>query len=106
MLSVFFLSPSLLPLPSFFLFPPSSVSSSLPLPPSHPSLPLADGVFDYDEYCKDELEKKKREGTYRVFPRVDRKAMQFPYARDRITDSDITVWCSNDYLGMSRHPKV
>lgn len=65
-----------------------------------------DGVFDYDEYCKDELEKKKREGTYRVFPRVDRKAMQFPYARDRITDSDITVWCSNDYLGMSRHPKV
>jgi len=63
-------------------------------------------VFNYEEYCKDELEKKKREGTYRVFPRVDRKAMQFPYARDRITDSDITVWCSNDYLGMSRHPKV
>ena len=38
--------------------------------------PLSDDAFNYEEYCKDELEKKKREGTYRVFPRVDRKAMQ------------------------------
>ena len=63
-------------------------------------------MFEYEIFCKGEMDKKKRDGTYRVFPRVDRKAMQFPYARDRITDSDITVWCSNDYLGMSRHPKV
>ena len=70
------------------------------------SFPLTEDVFEYEIFCKGEMDKKKRDGTYRVFPRVDRKAMQFPYARDRITDSDITVWCSNDYLGMSRHPKV
>lgn len=67
---------------------------------------VTDDTFDYKKFCEDELDKKKRDGTYRVFPRLDRKALQFPYARDRITDSDITVWCSNDYLGMSRHPKV
>jgi len=62
--------------------------------------------FNYEKFCQGEIEKKKQEGTYRVFPKIDRKAMQFPYAEDKMKESDITVWCSNDYLGMSRHPKV
>ncbi|CAG5116951.1 unnamed protein product [Candidula unifasciata] len=48
------------------------------------------------------------EHTYRVFKKVMRDATAFPYAYEHSTGKakDITVWCSNDYLGMSWHPKV
>ena len=58
-----------------------------------------------------EVERKKQDHTYRIFKKVNRKAESFPYAQEYSSNEafdgqSISVWCSNDYLGMSRHPKV
>lgn len=56
-----------------------------------------------------EIEKKKKDDTYRIFKKVNRLAGAFPHALDyssTMEGKDVTVWCSNDYLGMSRHPEV
>ena len=45
--------------------------------------------------------------SYRIFKKVNRNAKTFPAAREfSWGKKDITVWCSNDYLGMSAHPAV
>ncbi|KAK6320795.1 hypothetical protein J4Q44_G00077710 [Coregonus suidteri] len=66
--------------------------------------------FHYDEFFERKIEEKKSDHTYRVFKTVNRRATDFPMGDD-YTDSlsnrrDVSVWCSNDYLGMSRHPRV
>lgn len=66
--------------------------------------------FRYDEFFEKKIEEKKRDHTYRVFKTVNRRATEFPMADD-YTESlsfkrEVSVWCSNDYLGMSRHPRV
>jgi len=51
----------------------------------------------------------REEGRYRIFRDIRRKAGQFPRAtwfKDDNTQQDITVWCSNDYLGMGQNPCV
>jgi 5-aminolevulinate synthase len=50
----------------------------------------------------------KSEGRYRVFADIRRQRGHFPTARQFLTDGSrpITVWCSNDYLGMGQHPAV
>jgi len=51
----------------------------------------------------------REEGRYRIFRDIRRKAGQFPRAtwfKDDKTQQDITVWCSNDYLGMGQNPCV
>ena len=46
-------------------------------------------------------------GNYRVFAELERICGTFPRARDhRAVPRDVTVWCSNDYLGMGHHPDV
>ena len=62
----------------------------------------------YDEKLGDALEAVIREGRYRVFADLKRKRGDFPKA-DVVQGNEsrpITVWCSNDYLGMGQHPKV
>jgi 5-aminolevulinate synthase len=46
----------------------------------------------------------KQEGRYREFIPVQRQADNFPLAW--YNNKEIVMWCINDYLGMSRHPKV
>lgn len=51
--------------------------------------------------------KKKQDHSYRIFKKVARAASNPPFASELNFDREkITVWCSNDYLGMSSHPKV
>ncbi|XP_069101240.1 5-aminolevulinate synthase-like isoform X3 [Argopecten irradians] len=67
------------------------------------SIPL----FNYESFFEGEIQKKKRDHSYRIFKNVMRKGRKFPYAEEHSGEKkDITVWCSNDYLGMSWHPKV
>ena len=57
------------------------------------------------------IEKLKDEKRYRVFANLERSAARFPLAIWRPDDAneparDVTIWCSNDYLGMGGHPNV
>ncbi|KAM9113495.1 5-aminolevulinate synthase, erythroid-specific, mitochondrial isoform 3-T3 [Pangshura tecta] len=62
-------------------------------------------AFSYDSFLEGRLEAKRRDHTYRVFKTVTRRADAFPFAQEA-AGPEVSVWCSNDYLGMSRHPRV
>lgn len=66
--------------------------------------------FKYDDFLEKKIVEKKSDHTYRVFKTVNRLASEFPMADDFTVSLDdkreVSVWCSNDYLGMSRHPRV
>ncbi|XP_061794302.1 5-aminolevulinate synthase, non-specific, mitochondrial [Nerophis lumbriciformis] len=74
------------------------------------NLPSSSSRFHYDGYFEKKIEEKKSDHTYRVFKTVNRLASEFPMAEDftgSLEDKrEVSVWCSNDYLGMSRHPWV
>jgi 5-aminolevulinate synthase len=64
--------------------------------------------MDYQGQFKSALEALRREGRYRVFADLKRRRGAYPTA-DHFTlngQHPITVWCSNDYLGMGQHPAV
>lgn len=63
--------------------------------------------FQYEEFFHEQIMKKKKDHSYRVFKKVNRQAENFPNAMEYSQgEKPINVWCSNDYLGMSRHPAV
>jgi 5-aminolevulinate synthase len=64
--------------------------------------------MNYQQFFSDKVDDLKTEGRYRVFTEVQRKAGDFPRAlcyRDGAV-TEITVWCSNDYLGQGQNPEV
>jgi 5-aminolevulinate synthase len=65
--------------------------------------------MDYREAFKTALDRVRSEGRYRVFADLKRHRGEFPKAtwtRDDGSTSDVTVWCSNDYLGQGQNPLV
>lgn len=64
-------------------------------------------LFKYEDFYQNQVNKKKEDHSYRIFKKVNRAAGEFPKAEEHsYGQRRITVWCSNDYLGMSRHPIV
>jgi 5-aminolevulinate synthase len=62
--------------------------------------------MDHDILFKQRLDALRAEGRYRVFAELERCAGRFPRAYDHRIGDEITIWCSNDYLGMGQHPAV
>jgi 5-aminolevulinate synthase len=65
-------------------------------------------MFSYHAYCKDFLNKIKKEGRYPSFMELERLSHSPPYAISWALEGEkeVVVWCTNDYLSMSHHPNV
>ncbi|MDP6787387.1 MAG: 5-aminolevulinate synthase [Rhodospirillales bacterium] len=65
-------------------------------------------MFDHARFFADKIAELKQEGRYRVFAELERTAGAFPRAKNHCADGikEITVWCSNDYLGMGQNAQV
>lgn len=65
--------------------------------------------MDYNAAFEAAVDQVRAEGRYRVFANLKRHAGQFPRAtwiREDGSEQDVTVWCSNDYLGQGQNPVV
>ena len=64
--------------------------------------------MNYQNYFQSRLDDLRKEGRYRVFADIARHQGQFPKATHYRPEGSapVTVWCSNDYLGMGQHPNV
>ena len=62
--------------------------------------------MDYEGFFRKRLGVLHAEGRYRIFADLERRCGRFPRAFDHRIGAEVTVWCSNDYLGMGQHPAV
>ncbi|MEQ9811469.1 MAG: 5-aminolevulinate synthase, partial [Azospirillaceae bacterium] len=79
--------------------------------------------MDYEKLFGDAIDRLQDEGRYRLFAELERRVGRFPEAHHHghgsvnvrgderfcpggAEPADITIWCSNDYLGMGHHPVV
>ncbi|MBA3448454.1 MAG: 5-aminolevulinate synthase [Pseudaminobacter sp.] len=64
--------------------------------------------MNYQRFFEEAIDQIHAERRYRVFANIERIAGSFPRAiwRANGQTQEITVWCSNDYLGMGQHPSV
>lgn len=62
----------------------------------------------YQDYFRQQLSGLQDEGNYRVFIDLERRCGAFPQASQFASQGqrDVTIWCSNDYLGMGQHQDV
>jgi len=65
--------------------------------------------MNYNSFFLNRINKLKEDGNYRIFANLERIVGRFPkaiYHADDGSSREVTIWCSNDYLGMGQHPKV
>ena len=64
--------------------------------------------MNFDAFFENQLDGLRQAGNYRYFADLERRAGNFPRARHHGSDGtrDVTVWCSNDYLGQGQNPVV
>ena len=64
--------------------------------------------MEYRRFFETAIGKLKSERRYRVFADLERDASAYPSAKWHHDGraGEVTIWCSNDYLGMGRHPDV
>lgn len=62
--------------------------------------------FDFDGLFESDIEKKRLDKSYRYFNNINRLAREFPMAHRQTEDNKVTVWCSNDYLALSKNQQV
>jgi 5-aminolevulinate synthase len=64
--------------------------------------------MSFETFFRQEISSLHAEGRYRVFADLERHAGDFPRATYHGASGprEVTVWCSNDYLGMGQNPKV
>ena len=62
--------------------------------------------MNFEEFFARQLETLKAEGNYRHFAELERHNGDFPAATCHNGPGEVTIWCSNDYLGMGQHPAV
>lgn len=66
-------------------------------------------TFNYKNFFQESLSNLQAEGNYRYFANIERISGRFPqalYKNTEGTSKEVTIWCSNDYLGMGQNPKV
>lgn len=84
---------------------PVAKPSEAPFTGPCPHAPSA-ARFDYEAFYRSELEKKHKDKSYRYFNNINRLAKEFPRAHMANPEDRVTVWCSNDYLGMGGNREV
>ncbi|HCQ71039.1 MAG TPA: 5-aminolevulinate synthase [Rhodospirillaceae bacterium] len=65
--------------------------------------------MDYTQHFQGCINDIKAEGRYRTFATMERIVGRFPkalYHPPGAEAREVSVWCSNDYLGMGQHPVV
>ncbi|CAR23497.1 5-aminolevulinate synthase [Lachancea thermotolerans CBS 6340] len=62
--------------------------------------------FDYEGLFEQDLQKKRLDKSYRFFNNINRLAKEFPMAHRQQEEDKVTVWCSNDYLALSKNQQV
>ncbi|TDT75583.1 5-aminolevulinate synthase [Litoreibacter halocynthiae] len=64
--------------------------------------------MNYQDFFAASLDQLRDDGNYRVFAELERQCGDFPHAQahDGGDTTPVTIWCSNDYLGMGQHPAV
>ncbi len=65
-------------------------------------------MYDYSKAFRAVRQTLESESRYRVFQEIARDSARFPFATWNGPNGprEVTVWCTNDYLGMGRHPDV
>jgi len=63
-------------------------------------------MLNYQSLFKTKVQQIRDEGRYRDFIGLQRHAGKFPLASWGEDKQNVTMWCINDYLGMSQNPKV
>jgi 5-aminolevulinate synthase len=63
--------------------------------------------MDFDRFFAEALGALKAEGNYRIYANLQRQRGEQTRAVNHMNEPrEVTVWCSNDYLGMAHHPDV